>query len=65
MTERRGRNRVGLLRSSKVERKSKENNEKTVVDREGDKLGRMQVGRQTEGSKRRNMGSESIYLFNF
>lgn len=48
-----------------MERKSKENNEKTVVDREGDKLGRMQVGRQTEGSKRRNMGSESIYLFNF
>lgn len=36
-----------------MERKSKENNDKTVVDREGDKLKRMQVGRQTEGSKRR------------
>lgn len=46
-----------------MERKSKENNEKTVVDREGDKLGRMQVGRQTEGSKRRNMGSVNQKVF--
>lgn len=38
-----------------MERKSKENNEKTVVDREGEKLGRMKVGRQTEGSRRRSM----------